>query len=252
MPFNEFASQRERPYVSVRNPPVASSDFHILLVEDDPALQRSIRKGLTEQDYQIHGAGDIKTARHILRNAAIDLAVLDLGLPDGSGLELLTELRGQGQRLPVIILTARDTVADKVKGLDLGADDYLVKPFDFNELLARIRARLRRAGEPQTNHMKVGDLDIDLVARTVKRDGDAIELTPKEFDVLAYMVQAAGQPVSRQMLTSEVWKIRSRMTSMDNVIDVMISRLREKVDGNRTDKLIHTIRGVGFTIRQIQ
>ncbi len=221
----------------------------ILLVEDDPAIQRSVRKGLMELDFHPLTASTLADARELILNNEIDLLVLDLGLPDGDGLDFLKEIRASGNRTPVILLTARDTVRDKVAGLDLGADDYIVKPFDFMELTARIRARLRRSTSEAANAIRVGDLEIDLIARVVKHSGQAIELTPREFDVIAYLAANAGQPVSRSVLTREVWKIQSRMTSMDNVIDVLMSRLREKVDGGHEVKLIQTIRGLGFMLK---
>lgn len=221
----------------------------ILLVEDDPTIQRTIRKGLTELDYRVLTAGTLEQARANVAGQEINLVVLDLGLPDGSGIDLLREVRTAGNTIPIIVLTARDKISDKVLGLDLGADDYLAKPFDFNELSARIRAHLRRSGHQPGTSIHVADLTIDLVNRTVTRAGETIECTPREFDVLVHLASNPGQPISRQALTREVWKISSRMTSMDNVIDVLMSRLREKVDRNHEHKLIHTIRGLGFTLK---
>jgi len=221
----------------------------ILLVEDDATIQRSIRKGLMELDYGILTAATLEEARKQIAHHEVDLAVLDLGLPDGSGTDLLREIRASGNTIPVIILTARDKIDDKVLGLDLGADDYLVKPFNFNELSARIRAHLRRSANQAGPNIQIGDLNVDLLARTVTRSGRTIECSPREFDVLVYLASNPGQPISREVLTREVWKVQSRMTSMDNVIDVLMSRLREKVDNGHEKKLIHTIRGLGFTIK---
>lgn len=221
---------------------------NILLIEDDPVLLRSIKRGLTDLGYPVSTASDLTSATERMRETSFHLILLDLGLPDGSGFDFLTALRKEHARLPVIILTARDTVPDKIRGLDLGADDYLVKPFDFQELTARIRARLRRIESPGTL-LEVGDLTIDLLRRRVTRAGVEIECTPREFDVLAYLAHTPGEVISRQLMTTDVWKVRSRMTSMDNVIDVHMSRLREKVDGHRTDRLLHTVRGLGYMLK---
>jgi DNA-binding response OmpR family regulator len=171
-------------------------------------------------------------------------------LPDGDGLTLLQEIRTYRHHIPVLVLTARDGLADRVRGLDLGADDYLIKPFAFPELLARMRARLRRqdAATGDSTTLVVDDLTMDLVTRRTVRGGVNIDLTPREFDVLALLVRHTGQPVSRSTLARDAWKITSRMTSMDNVIDVLISRLREKIDGGPSRKLIHTVRGIGFKL----
>jgi two-component system copper resistance phosphate regulon response regulator CusR len=221
----------------------------ILLVEDDAAIRRTVAKGLSELTFRLHTAESASAARHLLATEEIGLVVLDLGLPDGDGLDLLREIRAGGSTLPVIILTARDTITDKVAGLDLGADDYLVKPFAFQELSARIRAHLRRSSQHPASVLNAGDLTIDLVARSVQRAGRTIECTPREFDVLVYLVTNQGQPVSRQTLGRDVWKVQSRMTSMDNLIDVLMSRLREKIDSDHDLKLIRTVRGLGFMVK---
>lgn len=221
----------------------------ILVVEDDAAIQRNIARGLTEQSYRVVAAGTTAEARRLLAHDEVDLVVLDIGLPDGNGLAVLREIRSKGSAIPVILLTARDTVEDKVAGLDLGADDYLAKPYDFQELSARIRAHLRRSTQQASSLLQTGDLAIDLVARTVARAGRIVDCTPREFDVLVHLATFQGQPISRQSLTREVWKVKSRMTSMDNVIDVLMSRLREKIDGDQDHKLIHTVRGLGFMLK---
>lgn len=228
---------------------MSEKEDNILLVEDDPVLTRSIKRGLTDTGYHVKTAGNIAAARVKLSESPTHLLLLDIGLPDGSGFDFLEEIQKQHHGLPVIILTARDTVPDKIRGLDLGADDYLVKPFEFQELTARIRARLRRAAGQHSTMLVVGDLEIDLVQRMVRRSGVTIDCTPREFDVLVYLARTPGQAISRQLLTSDVWKVRSRMTSMDNVIDVLMSRLREKVDGDRPDRLLHTVRGLGFMLK---
>ena len=223
--------------------------FNILLVEDDHILHRNIKLGLTDQGYKVYGATSLEKARAALRETAFDLVLLDLGLPDGNGFDFLRHLRKERGPIPVIMLTARDAVNDKITGLDLGADDYLVKPFDFLELSARIRAQLRRASGQRSTCITIGDLEVDLIKRLVKRGGRAIECIPREFEVLVYLARTPGQVISRQMLMTDVWKIKSRMTSMDNVIDVLVSRLREKVDGGASNKLIRTVRGIGFVLK---
>lgn len=221
----------------------------ILIVEDDAILQRNIKRGLVDQGYAVRTAASLEAAWRTVQECRFDLVLLDLGLPDGSGLDFMKKIRDRCGAVPVIILTARDAMRDKIAGLDLGADDYLVKPFDFQELSARIRAHLRRAAGQHSNLIRVGDLEIDLVKRLVKRADAIIECAPREFDLLVYLAKTPGQVISRQMLMTEVWKIRSRMTSMDNVIDVSMSRLREKIDDGHAEKLIHTIRGIGYMIK---
>ncbi|TMB55278.1 MAG: response regulator transcription factor, partial [Deltaproteobacteria bacterium] len=179
-----------------------------------------------------------------------DLIVLDLMLPGRDGIEILSTLRRRGLGTPVLILTARDTVGDRVLGLDSGADDYLVKPFAFPELLARVRALLRRGRPDQVLRLKAADLELDLISRRVTRGNKPIELTSREFDLLEYLVRHHQRLVSREMLARDVWKEPSRATPLDNVIDVHIARLRKKVDQDAPTKLIHTVRGVGFVLRE--
>jgi len=175
--------------------------------------------------------------------------VLDLMLPHRDGIEVLTTLRKRGLQTPVLILTARDTVHDRVRGLDSGADDYLVKPFALPELLARIRALLRRGRTDQILKLRQDDLEMDLVTRKVVRAGQTLELTVKEFEVLEYLLRHVGHVVSREMLTRDVWRIAARATPLDNVIDVTIARLRRKIDDPFQTKLLQTVRGVGFALR---
>ena len=179
-----------------------------------------------------------------------DLVLLDLGLPGRDGLEIVTDLRDEGVNTPVLILTARDTVDDRVKGLNGGADDYLVKPFAFSELLARIQAISRRGRLTSERRLQVGDLTIDVGTRRVTRGGHVVELTGKEFDLLEYLVRAEQHIVSRDTLAREVWKETARSTTIDNVIDVHVSRLRRKIDVDQETKLLHTVRGVGFMLRE--
>jgi len=171
-------------------------------------------------------------------------------LPGRSGLEILQTLRKRRNETPVLILTARDGVDDRVRGLDLGADDYLVKPFALPELLARIRALLRRGRPSDVLRLKVADLELDLVARRVNRGDKAIDLTGREFELLEYLLRHQGYLVSREMLARDVWKEPRRATPLDNVIDVQMARLRRKVDPEGAARLIHTVRGVGFVVRE--
>jgi len=179
-----------------------------------------------------------------------DLIVLDLMLPGRDRIEVLTTLRKRGMQTPVLILTAKDTIEDRVLGLDSGADDYLIKPFAFPELLARIRALLRRGRTDQVLRLKVGDLEMDLAPRKVIQGSQLLDLTAREFELLEYLLRHHNQFVSREMLTRDVWKEPSRATPLDNVIDVHIARLRKKVDQDFPVKLIHTVRGVGFILRE--
>jgi DNA-binding response OmpR family regulator len=185
----------------------------------------------------------------MVSNSAFDAVVLDLMLPGRSGLEILAALRARGTT-PVLVLTARDTIEDRVIGLDAGADDYLVKPFAFAELLARVRALLRRGRPEAPPRLAIGDLTIDRKTRAVARAGRAIELTVREYEVLEYLLQHKGEVVSREMLTRDVWKESMRATSLDNVIDVHIARLRKKVDHDHAVRLIQTVRGVGFIVQE--
>ncbi len=227
---------------------MSSESSSILLVEDDPRVASSLVQGLSEVGYAMTRTGSAEQALKQLGANRFDLVLLDLGLPGRDGLDVLRELRGRLDATPVLVLTARDTLTDRVKGLDAGADDYLVKPFAFVELLARIRALLRRSQAVETNCLKVADLSVDLLNRLVTRAAQTISLTTREFDLLAYLVRCAGQPVSRDMLARDVWKENSWATPLDNVIDVHISHLRDKIDRDFALKLLHTIRGIGFVL----
>lgn len=220
----------------------------LLIVEDDSKVANMLRQGLQESDYETTLARTAPQAIAQVDQMAYDMVLLDLGLPGVDGIEVLRHLRKKHNSIPVIILTARDGVDDRVKGLDEGADDYLVKPFAFSELLARVKALLRRSKSEGPN-LAVADLNINLLTRTVERAGHMLELTPKEFDLLAYLVRANGQIVSREMLARDVWKINSRATPLDNVIDVHVSHLRDKVDRDFEPKLVQTVRGVGFVLK---
>lgn len=222
----------------------------ILVVEDDEKIAQAIRRGLESEGYDTAVARTGNEGFTQLNSAAFDLVVLDWMLPGRDGIEILRSLRARRAKPPVLLLTARDAVEDRVAGLDSGADDYLVKPFAFAELLARMRALLRRTGQDEFLRRQVGELTLDIHSRRVWRAGQEIILTPREFDLLVYLVRYEGQVVTRQMLAQEVWREPNRATPLDNVIDVHLAHLRKKIDEGRRAKLIHTVRGVGFTLRE--
>jgi two-component system, OmpR family, copper resistance phosphate regulon response regulator CusR len=222
----------------------------VLVVEDERKLAQILASALQAEHYEVVVAptGDDGFAR---ANAEVfDMVVLDLMLPGRSGLDILRTLRQQHIDTPVLILTARDGVDDRVLGLDLGADDYLVKPFALPELLARIRALLRRGRPSDVLRLKAADLELDLVTRRAVRGDRLLELTNREFELLEYLLRHQGHYVSREMLVREVWKEPRRAKPLDNVIDVQMTRLRKKVDTEGGERLIHTVRGVGFVLRE--
>jgi len=224
--------------------------MRILVIEDETKVARALREGLEGEHYEVAVARTGEEGFFRANAEVFDLIVLDLMLPGRDGIEVLTTLRRRGMQAPVLILTAKDAVEDRVFGLDSGADDYLVKPFAFPELLARIRALLRRDRIDQALRLKAGDLEMDLVTRKVTRGNQLLDLTAREFELLEYLLRHQNQLVSREMLTREVWKEPARATPLDNVIDVHIARLRKKVDQGFPVKLIHTVRGVGFILRE--
>ena len=224
--------------------------MHILVIEDEPKVAKAIREGLESENYQVTVAATGEDGYFLATTQAFDLILLDLMLPGRSGLEILTALRKQKCQTPVLILTARDAVGDRVEGLDTGADDYVVKPFAFPELLARIRALTRRGRPEQALRLRLADLELDCVTKKVTRGKQEIDLTAKEFDLLEYLLRHQGHVVSREMLARDVWKVTSRATPLDNVIDVHIARLRQKVDAPFKKKLLKTIRGVGFVLKE--
>jgi DNA-binding response OmpR family regulator len=224
--------------------------MHLLIVEDETKVAQALKEGLEREGYDVTVAGTGEDGYYLLDARPFDLVVLDLMLPGRSGLEILATLRTRDRGIPVLILTARDTVQDRVFGLDTGADDYLVKPFAFPELAARIRALLRRGRPEPVSRLRVSDLDLDVLSRRVTRGGRELELTGREFELLEYLLRNRGQVVSREMLARDVWKETGRATPLDNVIDVHIARLRRKVDDAFESKLIHTVRGVGFVVKE--
>jgi DNA-binding response OmpR family regulator len=222
----------------------------ILVVEDERKLAQVLASALEAEHYEAVVAPTGEDGFYRLNAEQFDLVVLDLMLPGRSGLEILQTLRNRRVDTPVLILTARDGVDDRVTGLDLGADDYLVKPFALPELLARIRALLRRGRPAETLRLKAVDLEMDLVSRRVNRGERVLELTSREFELLEYLLRHQGHMVSREMLARDVWKETRRATPIDNVIDVQMARLRRKVDPNGGPRLIHTVRGLGFVLRE--
>ena len=222
----------------------------VLIVEDERKLAQVLSAALQDEHYEVVVAATGEDGFYRANAELFDLVVLDLMLPGRSGLEILQTLRERHIETPVLILTARDGIDDRVLGLDRGADDYLVKPFALPELLARIRALLRRGRPTDVLRLKAADLEVDLVARRVVRGDRPIELTSREFDLLEYLLRHQGHLVSREMLARDVWKEPRRATPLDNVIDVQMTRLRKKVDLDGHTRLIHTIRGVGFVLRE--
>lgn len=222
--------------------------MRILLVEDEVKVAKALREGLEAEHYDTTVVHNGEEAFFLATTQSFDLLLLDLMLPGRSGLEILAALRQRGFHMPVLVLTAKDSVGDRVLGLDSGADDYLVKPFAFPELLARIRALTRRGKGDQNARRKLADLELDCATRRVTRNLQEIDLTPKEFDLLEYLMRHQEHTVSREMLARDVWQATARATPLDNVIDVHIARLRKKIDDPFEKKLLRTIRGVGFLL----
>ena len=219
--------------------------MRILIVEDEPKTAAYVRKGLTEHAYVVDVASNGIEGLHLAVSGHYDLILLDVMLPGADGWAVLQGLRRERQT-PVLFLSARDEVADRVKGLELGADDYLVKPFAFSELLARIRTLLRRGSTQTEQRIHLADLDVDLVRRRVSRGGERIDLTAKEYALLDYFVRHIGEVVSRTLIAEHVWDMN--FDSDTNVVDVAVRRLRAKIDDPFAAKLIHTIRGVGYVL----
>ena len=227
-------------------------DVRILVVEDERKLAQVLASALRAQRYDVVLADTGEDGFFHANADHFDLVLLDLMLPGRNGLEILHTLRNRHVETPVLIVTARDALDDRVLGLDLGADDYLVKPFALPELLARVRALLRRGRPMEAVQLKAGNLELDLLSRRVTRGGRVLDLTAREFELLEYLLRHQGHVVSREMLAHDVWKEPRRATPIDNVIDVQVARLRRKVDIDGHSRLIHTIRGVGFVLREAE
>jgi DNA-binding response OmpR family regulator len=223
--------------------------MRLLLVEDDAAIQEFLSRALSETGYKVDVASDAKSAEALALEGIHDAFIVDLGLPDRDGLDLIASCRAQGNNAPVLILSARRTVDERVRGLEQGGDDYLTKPFALAELLARLRNLLKRSGPPQKEsvRLRIGDLQLDLVRREACRGDQPLQLTPQEFVLLEYLCRNEGRVVTRTMILDHVW--RMRIDPATNVVDVHIYRLRSKVDRDGFKPLIQTIRGVGYVLK---
>jgi heavy metal response regulator len=219
--------------------------MRILVVEDEKRIADFLSRGLESGGYAVDVAGDGATALEMVHATEYDLLILDLGLPDMDGMAVLKKIRTRKTSPPVLILSARDAVDDRVKGLENGADDYLVKPFAYVELLARVRVLLRR-GQPTPERLQVGDLSLDCIRRKVTRGGENIELAPKEFSILEYLMRNRGRPLSRTMIVEHVWDMD--YDGLTNIVDVYIRHLRSKIDEKWPDKMIQTVRGIGYML----
>ncbi len=221
--------------------------MHVLIVEDEKKTAAYLRKGLSESGFVVDVTGCGEDGLHLARRGGYDLIILDVMLPERDGWSILSEIRRSGRQTPVLFLTARDAVQDRVKGLELGADDYLVKPFAFSELLARIRSILRRGPARQPDVLRIADLEIDLLQHTAARGGRRLDLTPKEFAFLSLLVRRTGEILSRTLIAEQIWGMN--FDSGTNVVDVAVRRLRKKMDDPFSKKLIHTMRGVGYVLK---
>lgn len=220
--------------------------MRILVVEDEAKTADYLKRGLEESGYRVEVARNGIDAKHLIEEEAFELIILDVMLPGLDGWQLVQVVRNRSAYTPVLFLTARDAVEDRVKGLELGADDYLVKPFSYAELLARVRTLLRRGPPREVEHFKVADLELDLLRRRVIRQGERINLTNKEFALLHLLLSREGEVLSRAQIASQVWQMN--FDSDTNVVDVAIRRLRAKVDDPYPLKLIHTVRGMGYVL----
>ena len=222
--------------------------MRILIVEDEKKVAGFIKKGLEEETYAVDVAYDGEEGLYLGAGGQYDLIILDIMLPKLDGLQVLSQLRSQGQDIPIILLTAKDAVDDRVAGLNKGADDYLTKPFAFSELLARVRVLLRRGKAEVKTILQIADLTIDLVSHKVDRGGDEIELTGKEYSLLEYFMRNQDKVLTRTMIAEHVWDYN--FDTFTNVIDVYINHLRKKIDKGRQNKLLHTLRGVGYIMKE--
>ena len=224
--------------------------MRVLIVEDEHKVARALREGLEGERYDVVVAATGEDAFFRLSTEPYDVILLDLMLPGRDGLQILKAVRDRGVHTPVLVLTARDTLEDRLAGLNGGADDYLIKPFAFAEVVARIQALVRRGRASETVRLGLADLAVDLMKRKVTRGGRTIDLTVREYELLEYLLRHQGHIVSREALARDVWKEESRSTTLDNVVDVHMTRLRRKIDLEQSPKLIHTVRGVGFVARE--
>ncbi|MDE1154751.1 MAG: response regulator transcription factor [Acidobacteriaceae bacterium] len=223
----------------------------VLIIEDDKKMSDALVTGIRAAGYEVFVANTAEEGFFLVHSQKPDLLLLDLTLPRRNGLDILSQLRSEGKDIRVLILTSHNTVDDRVRGLQTGADDYLGKPFSFPELLARMEALLRRFSSTREEaDLQIADLTIDRKARSATRGGEQLDLTAREFDLLLYLATHSGRTISREMLARDVWKETARFTPMDNVIDVQIARLRRKIDDPFPVKLLQTVRGVGFNLRE--
>ena len=220
--------------------------MHILVVEDNPKVASFIKRGLQEERYAVDLASDGEQGLYLAQTEKFDLIILDLMLPKQSGMDVLRAMRKDRIHVPVLILTAKDSPQNKVEGLDAGADDYLTKPFGFEELLARVRALIRRQSGLSSNKLVIADLEMDLVKHRVARNGKEIELTNREYALLQYFLNNPGRIVTRTALSEHVWE--HNFDTFSNVIDVHVARLRRKIDDGFTEKLLKTVRGTGYKL----
>jgi len=223
--------------------------MRVLLVEDDPVISSFVVKGLREAGFAVDTAADGEDGLHLAVAESYDAVIVDLMLPKLDGLSLITSLREAKPNIPIMILSAKRSVDDRVKGLQTGSDDYLTKPFAFSELLARVQALIRRAtGVPDPVHLEVADLIMDLLSREVTRSGQKIELQPREFLLLEYLMRNAGRVVSKTMIMEHVWDMN--FDPQTNIVEARMSKLRDKIDRDHDKKLIHTIRGAGYILKE--
>lgn len=225
------------------------TELRALIIEDEAKLANAIAESLRASSWHVTIAANGEEGFFLASNEGFNVVILDLNLPGRDGLEILRTLRGRGWQTPVLILTARDSLDNRVEGLDSGADDYLTKPFAFPELQARLRALIRRGHGEEATILTCGLIEIDRVNRIVNLDRQKIELTAKEYELIEFLIRHKGQVVSREMLAQSLWNTRARVVPLDNVIDVHIARLRAKMDTSPSHSFIRTVRGVGFTIR---
>lgn len=240
-----MTARGDREHMKKTKEPAAT----ILIIEDEKKIAALIRKGLEEENYAVDEAGDGEKGEQLAKQKPYDLILLDIMLPKKDGIQVLDALRKAENETPVLMLTAKGTVEDRVKGLDTGADDYLVKPFAITELLARVRSLLRRkkGAERSATTLTIADLTLDLVARKVIRGGKVIDLTSKEFALLEYFIRNKNKTLNRSTITEHIWNYN--FDTGTNIIDVYINHLRTKIDGGFPDKLLHTIRGVGYVLK---